>query len=58
MYMTDNKPAKFEDLIKQIDDFEKTIQQLTSNVAVLKQKLKANQEKYGPDMSKWPKDAA
>jgi hypothetical protein len=56
--MTDNKPAKFEDLIKQIDDFEKTIQQLTSNVAVLKQKLKANQEKYGPDMSKWPKDAA
>lgn len=44
-----------ENLLKQIEDFEKTIQGLANNVAKLKQKLLENKEKYGPDVSKWPK---
>lgn len=42
------------DLLKQINDFEKTIDNLTKNVTVLKQKLKEKQSQFGEDMSKWP----
>lgn len=49
--------ANVDDLLKQIEEFEKTIQGLANNVASLKQKLLENKEKYGPDISKWPKEA-
>jgi DNA gyrase/topoisomerase IV subunit A len=45
-----------DELLKQIEEFEKTIQGLANNVAILKQKLIENKEKYGPDISKWPKE--
>jgi len=45
-----------EALLKQIDEFEKTIQGLTGNVEKLKKKLQENQQKYGADISKWPKE--
>jgi len=45
-----------DDLLKQIDEFEKTIQGLTGNVDKLKKKLQENQQKYGADISKWPKE--
>lgn len=45
------------DLIKQIEDFEKTIKGLEANVDILKKRLADNKAKYGEDISKWPKDA-
>jgi hypothetical protein len=44
-----------DDVLKKIEEFEKTISQLAQNVASLKKKLLENKEKFGPDMSKWPK---
>jgi len=55
--MAEEKRGSLEDLLKQIEEFEKTIQQLASNVANLKQKLLANREKYGPDLNQWPAEA-
>jgi hypothetical protein len=55
--MAEEKKVKsVEDLLKQIDEFEKTIQGLAGNVANLKKKLLENKEKYGPDISNWPKE--
>jgi prefoldin subunit 5 len=51
-----SEQGSVEDLIKKIEDFEKTIKALQDNVAVLKQKLAEKQAKYGPDMNQWPKD--
>lgn len=50
------KIKSFDDLMKQVEEFEKTIQSLAVNVANLKKKLLENKEKFGPDMSKWPKE--
>lgn len=52
--MAEAKPANYEELISQIEQFEKTIRQLEANVAALKAKLLENKEKYGTDLSKWP----
>lgn len=52
----EQKTKSFDELMKQIEDFEKTIQGLAGNVAALKQKLLENKEKHGPDMSQWPKE--
>jgi len=55
--MAEEKKAKnLEDLLRQIDEFEKTIQGLSNNVAVLKKKLLENKEKYGSDINSWPKE--
>jgi hypothetical protein len=55
--MAEEKKVKsLDELMKQIDDFEKTIQGLAGNVAKLKQRLLENKEKYGPDMTSWPKE--
>ncbi|HTY14020.1 MAG TPA: hypothetical protein VMD02_07565 [Candidatus Omnitrophota bacterium] len=51
------KAQNFDDLMKQIDEFEKTITDLMSNVKRLRQKLMDNKTKYGPDISAWPKEA-
>jgi len=45
------------DLIKQIEEFEKTLHGLAGNVGSLKQRLLENKEKYGMDINKWPKEA-
>jgi len=50
------KTKNLDELLKQIEEFEKTIQGLAGNVAALKQKLMENKGKYGPDMSSWPKE--
>ncbi|MFA4844334.1 MAG: hypothetical protein WC632_05215 [Candidatus Margulisiibacteriota bacterium] len=55
--MAEEKKVKsFEELIKQVEDFEKTIKSLGENVAKLKTRLAENKEKYGPDLSAWPKE--
>lgn len=55
--MAEEKKAKnLDELLKQIEDFEKTIKGLEANVANLKKKLLENKEKYGPDLSSWPKE--
>jgi len=55
--MAEEKKAKnLDELLKQIDDFEKTIQGLAKNVIALKAKLLENKDKYGPDMTAWPKE--
>ena len=56
--MAETKPAKtVDELLRQIDEFEKTLQGLAQNVGALKKKLVENKEKYGPDISQWPKEA-
>ena len=52
----EEQKKKVETLLKQIDEFEKTIRGLEGNVASLKKKLQENKEKYGPDIDKWPKE--
>ena len=52
----ENKTKNVEDLLAQIDEFEKTIQSLSNNVATLREKLVKNKEKYGSDISQWPKE--
>jgi uncharacterized coiled-coil protein SlyX len=42
------------DLIEQIDEFEKTIQKLNENVAILRKKLTEKQTQFGDDVSRWP----
>jgi chaperonin cofactor prefoldin len=55
--MAEEKKAKnLDELMKQIEDFEKTIQGLEGNVTALKKRLQENKEKYGPDISQWPKE--
>ncbi|MBU0630789.1 MAG: hypothetical protein KKC80_07750 [Candidatus Margulisbacteria bacterium] len=51
------KAKNIDELLAQIDEFEKTIHGLGENVAKLKQKLLENKSKYGPDISAWPKEA-
>ena len=53
----EQKAKNFDELLKQIEEFEKTIQGLAGNVSALKQKLLENKGKYGPDIIKWPKEA-
>jgi len=55
--MAEGKQPSFDELMKQIEDFEKTISDLAANVSKLKKKLTENREKYGPDISAWPKEA-
>ena len=45
-----------DDLLTQINEFEKTLNNLQTNVETLKSKLMSNKEKYGSDISKWPKE--
>jgi hypothetical protein len=51
-----SKEQKYEELMRQIEAFEKTIGELAENVAKLKSKLISNKEKYGADISAWPKE--
>jgi uncharacterized protein Yka (UPF0111/DUF47 family) len=55
--MAEAKQPSFDDLMKQIEEFERTIKELAENVRNLKQKLLENKEKYGADISAWPKEA-
>mgnify|MGYP001607825128 CR=1 FL=1 len=45
-----------DSLLKQIEEFNKTITDLSGNVATLKKKLQENKAKYGNDINKWPKE--
>ena len=53
----EQKAKSVDELLKQIEEFEKTIQGLAANVAALKKRLLENREKFGQDISKWPKEA-
>jgi peptidoglycan hydrolase CwlO-like protein len=54
--MGEQTPKNVDDLLKQIDDFEKTIQGLVNNVTNLRKKLQENKEKFGTNISSWPKE--
>jgi hypothetical protein len=58
MKMAEEKkePVTLEGLLKQIDEFQATINGLASNVGSLKKKLLEKKEKFGSDISKWPKE--
>ncbi|NQT29991.1 MAG: hypothetical protein HQ596_05420 [Candidatus Saganbacteria bacterium] len=45
-----------DELLAQIEEFEKTIKGLEANVETLRKRLRENREKYGSDISKWPKE--
>ena len=55
--MAEPAPKSVDELLKQIEDFEKTLQGLASNVSSLKKRLLENKDKYGLDISQWPKEA-
>lgn len=48
------KTATFDELMKKVEEFEKTVLGLLDNIKVFKSKLIENKSKYGPDTSKWP----
>ncbi|MGB9613489.1 MAG: hypothetical protein ACPL4K_04865 [Candidatus Margulisiibacteriota bacterium] len=54
--MAEEQKKNVDELLRQIEEFEKTIQELANNVATLKKKIIENKEKYGPDISQWPKE--
>ncbi|MFH1542407.1 MAG: hypothetical protein ABIE84_04875 [bacterium] len=55
--MNEEKQSKnVDDLLAQIDKFKMTIAGLGQNIDGLKQKLQTNKEKYGADISQWPKE--
>ena len=54
--MAEQKAKNLDELMKQIGDFEQTIQGLGKNVAELKKKLQENKDKFGSDMTKWPQE--
>jgi archaellum component FlaC len=55
--MAEQKALKnVDDLLNQINEFEKTLKNLQTNVETLKSKLMSNKEKYGSDISKWPRE--
>ena len=49
-------PITLEGLLKQIDEFTSTITGLAENVTSLKKRLLEKKEKFGADISKWPKE--
>lgn len=52
--MAEKKSPSIDEILKQVEDFENTVSELSKNIANLKRKLMKNKEVYGPDMSKWP----
>ncbi|MFH1683262.1 MAG: hypothetical protein ABIA67_00105 [Candidatus Margulisiibacteriota bacterium] len=55
--MAEEQKKNVDELLKQISEFEKTLQGLEGNVKSLKQRLLESKEKYGPDISSWPQEA-
>jgi hypothetical protein len=51
------KPTTYEDLMKKVEEFEKTVSGLLENLKIFKSKLIENKAKYGPDTTKWPTGA-
>ena len=51
------KLTTFEELMKKVDEFEKTVSGLLENIKTFRSKLVENKKKYGPDTSKWPSHA-
>jgi len=49
-----NKQLSVDDIIKQLEVFEKTIAELSQNVSSLKAKFEEKKSTLGEDMSKWP----
>ena len=48
------KASTFEELMKKVEEFEKTVLGLLDNIKIFKSKLIENKSKYGQDTSKWP----
>jgi hypothetical protein len=48
------RSESFEELLKKVDEFEKTVTGLLENIKKFKEKLFENKNKYGTDTSKWP----
>ncbi|MCX5726805.1 MAG: hypothetical protein NT030_06520 [Candidatus Saganbacteria bacterium] len=52
--MAETRTGSVDDILKQIEDFEKTVRDLAKNVTSLKDKLLKNKKLYGSDMDSWP----
>ena len=48
------KSETFEELLKKVEEFEKTVLGLLENIKIFKERLIENKSKYGSDISKWP----
>jgi len=52
--MAEKKAGSVDDILKQIEEFENTVKDLTKNVKNLREKLLRNKKLYGSDMDRWP----
>ena len=52
--MEEKSKITLEALFSQIDEFQKTINELQDNLKKFREKLVKNKEKHGHDVSKWP----
>ena len=46
-----------DELLKKVDEFQKTVSGLLENIGKFKAKLLENRKKFGADISKWPASA-
>ena len=53
--MPEEKKIILEEVFRQLDDFEKTLTDLQNNIKSFRGRLAEKKEKFGPDISKWPK---
>jgi chaperonin cofactor prefoldin len=48
------KSESVDELMKKVEEFEKTVLGLLENIKKFKSRLAENKTKFGPDTSKWP----
>jgi hypothetical protein len=48
------KQSTYEELMKKVEEFERTVSGLLENIKTFKFKLIENKQKYGSDTTKWP----
>ena len=54
--MTEENLNDVSILLGKVEEFEKTISELSANVGKFKGKLREKLDKYGSDMTKWPEE--
>jgi len=53
--MAEENKIILDEVFKRLDEFEKTVNELQQNLKSFRKRLEENREKYGPDITKWPK---
>ena len=54
--MGEENLSDVDSLLQKVEEFEKTVSNLSESVQKFKVKLLEKKKKFGPDMGKWPED--